>query len=314
MKVSSIVWLVLLLQYHAVTGQSFSGLPFKQYYNAREYQGGIQNRNITQNQYGILYIANNFGLLEYDGTEWRRFPLPNETKVRDVTISQDGHIYIAAQGDFGFFTPNEYHTLEYVSLADSLSDEYRNFDETWRVFAKGDQVIFCTFNYLFIFKKNRLDQVISLPQETADFFVVNNHLFVNSAESGLSKLTGDQMLPFDQGDHFRDKFITGILALPNNHLWISTLNNGIIIYDGNGYSPWQAALNTELKDALINSCIRLSNGDIAVGTQNEGIYVITPSGDRKTSYKQRQRVSQQGRFYPCMKTGWEIYGWGITMD
>lgn len=279
MKAICFILFIILLSVNSIFGQSFQGLPFKQYYNAQEYHGGIQNRSIIQNKKGVLYVANNFGLLEFDGNEWRRYSLPKETKVRDVTINKNGYIYIASQGDFGFFKPTRINTLEYVSLADSLSLEYRNFDETWKVFTKEDQVIFCTFGGLFIFKNNRLTKVITPEYESVNFFFVNHKLYLNSVESGLSTLSDNEIVPFTKGDFFKGKFITGILSLPNNHLWITTLNNGIIIFDGINYTPWNIPVNQELIDAQINNCLRLSNGDIAIGTQNAGAFVITSSGE-----------------------------------
>jgi hypothetical protein len=39
------------------------GLPFSKFYSSKEYQGGIQNFSITQSISGLIYVANNFGLL-----------------------------------------------------------------------------------------------------------------------------------------------------------------------------------------------------------------------------------------------------------
>ena len=46
----------------------FSGFPFITNYTTADYGAGIQNWGITQDRNGILYIANNYGLLEFDGT------------------------------------------------------------------------------------------------------------------------------------------------------------------------------------------------------------------------------------------------------
>ncbi len=279
MKKLSAYLLFYLLLTSLVSAQTFKGLPFKKYYNAREYKGGIQNRAITQNTNGLIYIANNFGLLEFDGTVWRRYVLPKETKVRDVTIGSSGQIYIASQGDFGYFTPNEQNQLTFISLADSLPKEYRNFDETWKVFSHQKQTIFCTFNHLFIFENNRLIDIISPKTESVNFFYVNNSLFLNSIEDGLSRFNNYKLEPFHVGDQLTGKFVTGLIPFTNGQLWISTLNSGIFIYDGKNLNVWNPSINNALAHTSINTSLRLRNGAIALGSQNDGLFIISQEGE-----------------------------------
>ncbi|MEL7002456.1 MAG: histidine kinase, partial [Bacteroidota bacterium] len=96
------------------------GLPFIRHFSADDYQGGIQNWSITQDKRGFLYVANNFGMLEYDGAIWKRFQVINGSKVRDILVADNGYIYLASQGDFGYFSPDRFGSLVYTSLADSL--------------------------------------------------------------------------------------------------------------------------------------------------------------------------------------------------
>lgn len=261
-----------------INAQNIKGLPFKQYFTAREYKGGIQNRTITQNVDGLIYVANNFGLLEFDGTSWKRYTLPNETKLRDIKIGNDGEVFVASQGDFGYFAANKRNRLQYISLADSLEDKYRNFDETWKVFIRNDEVIFCTFSGIFIYKNKRLDKILSTGDQAEDFFIVNNTLYISSVHKGLSYFVGDELTTMNDSRVLDEKLITTILPLTEDQLWVSTLNNGIYIYDGSRFNAWSSPLNERLKNSLINNCLRLSNGNIAIGTENEGIYVVSPNG------------------------------------
>ncbi len=68
-----------------------------------EYQAGIQNWDIVQDKRGMLYIANNFGLLEYDGHRWQTYGVNKGTKVRSVAIDKRGRIYVRMPGRFWLF-------------------------------------------------------------------------------------------------------------------------------------------------------------------------------------------------------------------
>jgi len=47
------------------------GLPFLRNFPAREYGAFFQNWCVTQDPRGLIYVGNNFGVLEYDGVRWR---------------------------------------------------------------------------------------------------------------------------------------------------------------------------------------------------------------------------------------------------
>ena len=263
-----------------VVGQNFElGLPFIKYYSTNEYHGGIQNWAITQNKYGLVYVANNFGVLEFDGSSWDIYIRKEGTKVRYISIANDGKIYTASQGDFGYLFPNANGELTYTSLADSLPAQYRNFDEAWRVFQDHDRLIFCTFRQIFIYNADGSIDIIEPKDAPENFFYNNHQLYVHQPNKGLSYLDGNVLKLLPNGDKLKDHIVTGIINLPNNKLWISTLHDGIYIFDGVDYKPWDAVVNKRLGSSAINCALRLRNGNYAIGTQNNGLFILSPEGE-----------------------------------
>ncbi len=68
------------------------GVPQINNYNTVDYKGGTQNWDIDQDQNGIMYFANNEGLLSYNGKYWKLYPLPHKTIVRSLKVAADGKI------------------------------------------------------------------------------------------------------------------------------------------------------------------------------------------------------------------------------
>ena len=66
------------------------------------YKAGNQNWSIQQHDNGWIYVANNKGLLEFDGVEWNTYPIHN-AKTRAVKVGHDGRIYIGGMEQFGYF-------------------------------------------------------------------------------------------------------------------------------------------------------------------------------------------------------------------
>jgi ligand-binding sensor domain-containing protein/DNA-binding CsgD family transcriptional regulator len=252
------------------------GLPFSKFYSSKEYQGGIQNFAITQSISGLIYVANNFGLLEYDGTTWRRYSLPNSTKIRDVFIDERGIIYVAGQGEFGFFKPDETGYLKYHSLLEKLPEGSRNLEEIWKIFLVNDMMVFCTFQEIFFFSKNQ--EFVSAIQGKPDFesfHYTNNTFYTNQIGVGLKILENGKMSPADFGENFGKEIVTGITSLSNNQKLVFTRDNGVFLSNSKTVSRWQADIPEKIQ---INKSLRLKNGNIAIGTQSSGLFILNDLG------------------------------------
>ena len=86
----------------------------------RIFMEASQTWDIKQDRNGLMYFANNEGLICYDGTYWKIYPLPNRTIMRSVAIDKDGHIYVGGQGEIGVFSPDRNGFLHYESLINLL--------------------------------------------------------------------------------------------------------------------------------------------------------------------------------------------------
>jgi len=253
------------------------GLPLIQNYGPEEYNAGIQNWSIIQQSNGLLYVANNMGLLEFDGHRWLSYSVPNRTKVRSLFIDQGHRIYTGSQGDFGYFSTNEMGTLAYTSLADSLPGGFRDFDETWKIYGQDNLVYFCTFSEIFVYDGAKFDIVTSdFPLEISFFH--NNQLYTQEWGKGLSRLENNRLNLVTNGEFFRDKRISNIFNYDNENWLISTFDHGLFMYNNGIIKPMLVDSVLDLKRLIVNYSTRLSNGQIALGTQNGGLVIINKEG------------------------------------
>lgn len=72
----------------AIESNELRSIPLLKHFESTEYRGGIQNWSMDQDSSGILYLANNDGLLEFDGSAWRLHEVPLCTKVRAVKVDR----------------------------------------------------------------------------------------------------------------------------------------------------------------------------------------------------------------------------------
>ena len=257
--------------------RSVSGIPFSRTFRTTDYKAGLQNWDITQDDRGFLYVANNFGLLEFDGTGWQTFGISSGTKVRCVAIDGRGRIYAGAQGDFGYFFPDAKGRLAYTSLADKLDPSIRNFDETWNVYVDGNMVYFCTFSRIYRYDGNRFTTTDS-GDPLGLSFLVNRKLYVTHP-AGISTLNNNTLVPLPGTSGFERNDISSILPAGTDALLISTYRHGIFRYSAGTLTPWNEAQQLLFSEASINCLIRLRDGRYAAGTQNNGLYILSPEGE-----------------------------------
>lgn len=273
-----IVIIALCLNNNSVAQSIGFGFPLTNHYTTDEYGGGIQNQEFIIDRRGVLFVANNLGLLEFDGRNWKLYPVKNGTKVRSLAIGPEGRIYTGSQGDFGYFFPNDKGELEYISLADSLAPEYRNFDETWKVHIQDNKIWFCTIENIYAYE-NESFEIYEFGGQLEFTFKLNNRLIVTDKVRGISEIKEGRLVALPQGDSFAGFVVSAMIPVQKDRVIITTRRNGVFTYDAGRVSRLSIKFPGEIDDLQINTAIRLNSGHIALGTQSHGILIIDLDGN-----------------------------------
>lgn len=271
--------LILFASTELLSQPYFFGTPLIKNYSTEEFKGGIQSWGFTQDDQEILYVANNFGLLRFDGNTWKLYPVKNGTKVRSVLMGAEDRIYVGSQADFGYFAPDRSGSLQYFSLADSLPEQYRNFDEVWRIYNIDNRIFFLTFKNIYSYSPGNPLEVVSTENPLEFSFKLNNQLYSLVWGKGLCILESNQLNVIPGGDFFKHRQIASILPYNQNQLIIFTIRDGAYLYDGQKMRPFDLAGNASTNNLVINQTIMLKDGSFAIGTQNKGLIIIDRNGE-----------------------------------
>lgn len=63
--------------------------PIVRNYSVSDYNAGIQNWAIAQDERGVMYFGNNSGLLEFDGSAWRLNYRQKELCVLYISVKME---------------------------------------------------------------------------------------------------------------------------------------------------------------------------------------------------------------------------------
>ena len=258
----------------------FSKIPITSHFTTHDYNGGIQNWDITQDRRGFIYVANNFGLLEFDGSQWKNYPVENNTRVRSVYAHADGRVYIGGQNQIGFYKPDSLGFLTFHSIYHLIPENENNIEDVWKIFSYDEDIVFCSFQGTFIYDGTT---IIKIPHSFGSEFAfkVNNRLLINIDQKGLYEWNGSQ-LEFIEGTQAIAQYeVTEILPHFKKGLIIFTKEGLIFHHNQGSTNQWATNADEFLKEGLINKALLLANNDIAIGTQNNGLIIFSSEGKSK---------------------------------
>ena len=268
--------------------QNTIGLPDILNYGKAEYNAGLQNWDIKQDKNGIIYIANNEGLLSFDGSYWNLYPLPNKTIVRSIEISTDNKIYAGGQDEFGYFAPGSNGKLQFTSLVTLIPIKERSFGDVWDISSVNNSIFFRTAYKIYKLTNGSVS-VYNALSEWSFMGICNNQLYAHDFKNGLllfqngvwSPLTIKNELPTTDP-------VTGIISLKKDSILVTTLKHGLFILSTKGISK-MISPNTDLfENERIYAAISIDSQWIALATSNRGLFVIDKQGNIIQSFSERE--------------------------
>ena len=253
-------------------------------YAVADYAAGTQNWQLVTTDNGWLYAANNYGLLEYDGSQWRVYGMYYGNLPRSIAKLDNRAIFIGATNDFGVFTPTTKGGLRYTSLMPQ--DLEPNYGEIWDIEIIGSQVYFFARHKIItatIGSQQSADsvwltdvQVVKVESRVFCAEEVGGAIYVGT-DNGLYLLTGARMNRIHGSDILRGYEVRCIQALDAERLLIATDLGGLFVYDGARIASFRTDADAFIrKNQLYTFAVR---GDrIALGTVLQGIVVVNTDG------------------------------------
>ena len=282
MRITLLLFFALNLSY--LKGQNTIGLPDIINYSKLSYKAGAQNRQIRQDKNGILYFANNEGVLTYDGKYWKVYPLPNKSIVRSIEFGPDNRLYVGGQDEIGYFATGENGELQYNSLKELIPEKDRSFTDVWNiVFSKGN-LFFQTS-----------DKIFELSGRHMDVYETGNWRFMAGVENGVLAQDADKgLLLFNQGRWTplktplpEDFLVTAAYPTETGTL-LSSRKHGLYILSRGLLAPMKSSFLGQIAPRDITAAIPVNEEYIAVTTNLDGCYIIDRQGNHIQNFSTKE--------------------------
>ena len=239
-----------------------------------EYKADNQNWMIDQDDQGRMLVANNEGLLYFNGASWRSFPSPNESIMRSVKVI-DEKIYSGQYMDFGIWQRNAVGDLVYQSLADKVRDQIIEDSEFWNILQYDSFIVFQSLKQLFVYNTSEDSFTVITPDHgVAKVFKISDRLLIQSLGHGLYEIENAAVQLLNADENIQRERIINILDTSTGLLLITETSGLFQLELDGGLKQLSTPIDALLKTNTIYSALALKNGTIALGTIGSGLLVL----------------------------------------
>ena len=281
-------WLAIGLLLWLPVDAAAQALPPTRQFTPEDYNGGSQNWALSQDRNDFIYVANNDGLLEFNGSQWRRYASPDGSIVRAVHAAGE-RVYTGSYMDFGYWERRADGRLRYQSLAEQLTaGSILDDEQFWRILSVGDELLFQSLQQFFVYRPDT-DELTVLRPESGIYRVLptRDAVFFQDRGNRLYRIEAGEL------DAVADR-----KAPPGEvvHLWTEGERTfAQTVLDGAYELTPAGALSSDrhpfLTGKRLYCALRLRDGGHAFGTISNGVFVTDRTGRLRHHVNQAQGLT-----------------------
>ena len=217
---------LLVLLFTFITFTAFSQVPYMQTFSPQDIQGGAQTWAATQNNQGVMFFANNDGVLIYDGIDWRLVRLPNKVLAESVVYDPvKDVVYAGGNGQIGYLAQKATGEYYFISLLDQVDEKYRKLKRVLRAVLHNGSLAFSSNKVLYLYNGSKFT-CMPLPTE-GTVIQANKQLYIRLRNGEHLEVVDQQLKPINPQNHFGadiGRLINACKYLDNDQLLLATTN------------------------------------------------------------------------------------------
>ncbi|EAQ41131.1 triple tyrosine motif-containing protein [Polaribacter sp. MED152] len=241
---------------------------------------GAENQNwaISQSANKYIYVANNKGLLEFNGASWQLYASPNETIMRSVKC-HDNLIYTGLYMDFGFWQKDEFGQLQYSSIVEDNKITMLEDEQIWEICELDGWMIFKSLERIYLYNIETGEyKIINATDSILKISRVENRIYFQELGKGIFVIENGQPKLIADNTILKESRVVEILKKEDG-LFFVTQKDGFYYLEKDVLKKWSTSSDALLTSKTIYSAKQLENGNLILGTISSGIIKIDKAGN-----------------------------------
>ncbi|MBV9674018.1 MAG: hypothetical protein JO076_14505, partial [Verrucomicrobia bacterium] len=254
------------------------GRPLFRYFTLKDYGGAEQSWAVIQDQDGRMLFGNQDCVLEFDGRNWTRIPVPGAVFVRALAIDQNGTVWVGGINCFGRLARKR-GIYVFESMLQMLPQAVRHFGDAWEAVTWKDRVYFST-NQALLELHNGSITAIPWPETGLSWllFVAESGVYTHAKGQALYQVENENLLQAIDVDSLANIQISQIFEPNPGKLLLLSRDRGLFEWKDHSIQ----SVSTEADRWLDKQAVRfgqiLPNKLLALTIERRGILVIDLAG------------------------------------
>ena len=299
-------------------GTAYASVPDIVNFTTKDYNGHSINYDITQDSSGIVYVANAYCVLEYDGRSFRKIPLVHGKSAISLAKDGNGKIFVGSSSEFGCLEKDSTQKTYYKSLKHLIPGN-QEINEVFKTYWFDGAIYFACSRAIYRFKNQKIELVEGFAKNTLidEVQLVKGELLYWESAKGLGRVKGLRAEIFINDSE--NKAVRGITFQNNNYsifgeFGVKVLRNPSLL----------SASKSILLEANVSSVLKLSHDEYLIGTVKSGIYLMDGKGEIKrhfttkhglqANFIRRLYQDQSGNIWIAYNNGIGIFKWGSPLQ
>ena len=252
------------------------------HFQTANYKATAFNYNAVEDNTGVVFFANESGVLQYDGSQWKLLPLNNFSSANALLLSGN-RIYVGGRNELGYLQKDSLGFYNYKSLRHLVKlDENETLSDIWQVVAVGKDIYFCSWKRIFRYDGQNINII---PADDAFIFKINEQLFASS-KAGLARVLHYQLEYVNKDFKFDDDMAFQYLEGLKGENFIVTADNGIFLLDTVTYKTkkWKIEASEQLEKNSVYHIVKWPDSLYAVATYLGGLMLMNSEGEIVKSF------------------------------
>lgn len=275
-----ILSIALLLIFFQLSANE-KGLPIIKNFSVEDYLGGSRIYSIVSTDDGLIYAGDKSGIIQFDGTKWRKVTCGYT--VKSLAIDTSNAIYVAGDKGIGKLVVEANNQLRYESLNQYITSEKKlrkyRYAEVFNVdgrivFALGKEIIINTAENI---------RIIESQHNFKYYQKLNNDLYFYSPEDGVFRLEENKLSLVSDHEAILNQDVRGFLYL-NDKLQILMGDRGVFSLENHSLSLF-SELNEEIDLKQLKGVSQIDNQTYALKTYYNGVILIDSDGHVINKYQ-----------------------------
>jgi len=250
-----------------------AGRPLISHYRPVDYQGHPQAHAVRIWENGYVYVGNQEGILEFDGTRWRHLPAAT-SMVFYLEVLPGMGLLAGGEDAIGIYEPGEAGELGYRDLSGLVPESFLPLGRVVSIHRSGRGALVQFRGGILEWQGERFEELL-LPEGEVHLSSVEGTAYLRISGHGLFRydagelrLVTDESLFREGGAFLATRLGDSLLCfLGRQGTWKVDLRTGVA-------NPYRTPADPILKETRFEDLLVLPEGEIAITTFGRGVIIL----------------------------------------